>query len=80
MDIFSFIKDNKLKIIVKPNSSKNEVLGEDKGRLKVAIKAEPEKGKANKELIKFFRKLTKSEVRIVSGLKSRKKMLKIGNI
>ena len=47
MDISSFIKDNKLKIIVKVNSPKSEITGWDPNRngLKVAIKAEPEKGK-----------------------------------
>ena len=68
-----------LKIIVKPNSPKNEVVAVDEARnaLRVNIKAPPDKGKANKEVIKFFSKLFKKKVEIVSGLKSKVKMLKI---
>ncbi|MCX8147027.1 MAG: DUF167 domain-containing protein [Candidatus Woesearchaeota archaeon] len=72
-------KDNLLKIIIKPNSPNNEIKGIDKVRnaLKVNIAAPPEKGKANKEIIKFFSKLLKRKVTIVSGLKSKEKLLKI---
>ncbi|MDP3065653.1 MAG: DUF167 family protein [Methanobacteriaceae archaeon] len=45
--------------------------------LEVQIKSPPLKGKANKELIKEFSKLTDRPVEIVSGLKSRQKTLKI---
>ena len=74
-----YIKDNKLKIIVKPNSSKNQVVkwDSDKGGIRVNIKAEPEKGKANKEVVKFFSKLLKKKIRITSGLKNKTKILLI---
>ena len=77
MDISPYIKNNKLKIIVKPNSKKNEIkeFDEERQALKVNIKALPEKGKANAEVIKFFTKLLKKEVRIISGLKSKDKIL-----
>ena len=77
--ISKYIKDNKLKILVKANASKNEILGWDKDKqtLKVAIKAEPEKGKANKEIIKFFTKLFKKKITIKSGLTSRQKIILI---
>jgi len=42
----------------------------------VAIKAEPKDDVANKEVIKFFKKLTKKEVEIRSGHKARRKLLK----
>ena len=78
MDINDHIKNNSLKIIVKPNSKKNQVLNYDKQHqaLKVAIKAPPEKGKANLEIIKFFRKLTKKQTKIIKGLTSKEKLLK----
>ncbi len=44
--------------------------------LKIAVKAPPEKGKANQELIKFLSQrleIPKGEISIISGLKSRRK-------
>lgn len=72
-------KDKVLKIIVRPNSSKSEITAVDKERnaLRVSIKAPPDKGKANKEIIKFFSKLLKKKVEIVSGMKSKEKMIRI---
>ena len=72
------IKENLFKIIVKPNSPKNQVITYDKDRkaYRVAIKAKPENNKANVEIIKFFSKLLKKQVRIVKGLKSKEKVIK----
>ena len=72
-------KDKVLRIIVKPNSPKSEITAVDEARnaLRGSIKAPPDKGKANKEVIKFFSKLLKKKVEIVSGLKSKEKMLRI---
>jgi len=72
-----FNKSNCLKIIVKPNSSSNEILGFDseKQALKVSISAPADKNKANLELIKFLSKLLKKKVRIKTGLKSREKIV-----
>ena len=80
MDVSSYIKDSSLKIIVKPNSGKNEILGyiSEKHAVKVAIKAPPEDNKANIEVIKFFNRLTKRQTRIISGLTSKEKLLKFG--
>lgn len=68
-----------VKIIVKPNSVKNELIGFDSGKeaYVVRIKAKAEKGKANIEVVKFFSKLLKRRVEIVKGLKSREKTLKL---
>lgn len=67
-----------LEIIVKPNSSKNKVIGYDEERKawRVEIKAPPEDNKANIEVIKFFSKLSKKKVRIISGMTSKNKILK----
>ena len=77
--IEKYIKNNSLKIIVKPSSPKNEIIFFDKNKqsLKIAVKAPPEKGKANQELIKFISKLLQRKVEIVKGLTSREKILKI---
>jgi hypothetical protein len=79
MDISCYIKNNHLKILVKPNSSENKILGWDNKRqaLRVAIAAVPEKGKANKEVIKFFTKLLKKQIRIMQGFKNKEKLLEI---
>jgi len=73
------IKEDTFKIIVKPNSSRNEVLRYDSDRkaYRVNIKARAEDNKANIEIIKFFSKLLGKRVRIISGLKSKEKILKL---
>jgi uncharacterized protein (TIGR00251 family) len=78
-EVEDFIYTRRLKIIVKPNSPKTEIKGWDKEKeaLRVNVKAEPEKGKANKEVIKFFTKFLKKKVAITHGLVSKQKVLKI---
>jgi uncharacterized protein (TIGR00251 family) len=78
-DINQYIKNKRLKVIVKPNSNENKILGYDnsKNALKVAISSAPEKGKANHELTKFLSKLIGKKIVISSGLKSREKILLI---
>lgn len=46
----------------------------------IKIKAIPQKGKANKEIINQFSKLTSRRVEIISGHKSHRKTLKIYDI
>lgn len=79
INIKNHITNNTLKILVKPNSPKIQITGYNKSKqaIKVNIKAPPEKGKANKEIIKFFSKLLKRKVEITKGLKSKEKILKI---
>lgn len=69
-----------LRVKVTPNSARNSLEGFEDGLLKVRIKAPPDKGKANEELIRFLAKtfhLSKSQIRIVSGHASRLKKLEI---
>lgn len=79
IDIYKLINNNLLKIVVKPNSNKNEIIGydEDKKAVKVNIKAPADKNKANLEVIKFFSKLLKKKVKIKTGLTSKEKILRI---
>ena len=72
------VTNQKVKILVKTNSPKTEIVGWDneKKALRVNVHAEPEKGKANREIIKFFSKLTKKKVKIASGLTSKQKLLR----
>lgn len=71
------IKKGILKVKVKTGAAKNGVLGWDKDVLRIAVKAQPEKGKANIEIIKFFKKKFDKNVKIVKGLKSKDKVLKV---
>lgn len=70
--------DKEFKVIVKPRSSKNEFyLDKEKNVYVARIKATAEKGKANKELIKFLGKELNKRVEIVKGLKSREKIIRL---
>ena len=76
MDLNNHIKGNLIRIRVTPNSNRTELVEEDK-KLKLFLKAVPEKGKANQAVIKFFKKEYNLKVEIKSGEKSREKKLKI---
>ena len=74
-----YIQSKKFKIIVKPNSNENKIEYFDKERnaYRISIKAKPQDNKANIEVIKFLSKSLKKKVRIVSGLKSREKIIEV---
>ncbi len=67
------------KITVKPNAKENSILGFDSSRnaYTVSIKARPEDNKANTGIVKFPSKILKKRVSIISGLRSREKLIKI---
>jgi uncharacterized protein (TIGR00251 family) len=67
----------RLQVKVKPGAKKSEILSEDGNNLVVAVAAQPEKGKANAELVKFLSKKLKKQVRIVSGFGSHTKILEV---
>jgi len=71
-----YIQDGKIRLKVIPQSGRTELV-EENGKLKLYLKAAPEKNKANLELIKFFKKEFKLFVRIKSGETSREKVLEI---
>jgi uncharacterized protein (TIGR00251 family) len=68
-----------VKVIVKPNSRKDMLLGYDeaRGAYRIAIAAPPEKGKANASLLKFVKKITGRRCEIISGSSSREKLLRL---
>lgn len=70
-----------LRVKVLPCSSKNEITDiMDNETVKIRIATPPEKGKANKELIKFLSKelnVPKDEIIIISGKTDQVKLLKI---
>jgi len=68
----------KITVKITPRASKNEIVGELAGMLKIKLKAPPVDGEANKELIKFLSKewkIPKSKIKIVKGLTSRTKTI-----
>ncbi len=71
-----------LDIEVSPKSDRFHITGYNEWRkaIEVKIKAIPQKGKANKEIINEFSKITESTVEITSGHKSQHKTLKIYDI
>lgn len=84
MDKAEWIKEKNgfvyLQIHIQPRASKNEVVGIYNGALKIRVTSPPVEGAANDLLMRFISKwleLPKSGVEIVSGDKSRHKILKI---
>lgn len=76
------IMESQFKVIVKPNSAKNEILSYDSERKAyiIRIKAPATKGKANRELIKFLSRELKKKVLISSGLSSHCKIIVLGDL
>jgi uncharacterized protein (TIGR00251 family) len=82
---FLQLKDNKvvLYLSVKPNSQKQQIIyDKDENKLTIFLKSPPDKGKANKELIKYLAKilnLSSSDVTLIFGHTSREKAVLIQN-
>ncbi|MEA3378630.1 MAG: DUF167 domain-containing protein [Nanoarchaeota archaeon] len=64
-------------LTVKTNAKKNKIELIEEGSYKVYIKAPPEKGKANMEIIKLFSRKFKSPAKIIKGKSSKKKVIEI---
>ncbi|HLF53830.1 MAG TPA: DUF167 domain-containing protein [Candidatus Nanoarchaeia archaeon] len=73
------INGKSFKIIVKANAPRNEIVrfDDEKKAYIVNIKAKAEQNKANIEIIKFFSRLLKKDARIIKGLKSKEKILRL---
>lgn len=66
----------KIKIKVKPNSGKQEIVKNEKNYI-ICLKSAPENNKANIELIKILKKYFGKPVKIKSGFTSRNKIIEI---
>ena len=63
-----------------PRSSRDEIIEQKPGYLKIKLKAAPVKGQANKSLIKFLAKkynISPSRIEIIKGLTSKNKLVRI---
>ena len=72
-----------LPVQAQPKARKNGPVGEHNSRLKVAVTQAPEKGKANNALVKLLASalgLRRSQIELVSGATSSKKMFRITGV
>jgi len=68
---------------VQPRSSKNEICGIYGDAIKIKLTSPPVEGEANEGLIKFLSdilKISKGQIEIISGHKSRTKSIKITGV
>ncbi len=73
----------RLEIKVQPRSSKNQIVGEQEGALKIKLTAPPVDGEANQALINFLStclKIPKKDITLLKGESSRHKLLEIQGI
>jgi uncharacterized protein len=71
----------KISVKVKPNSRESGVEEVGPGQFLVKVKAPPKEGKANEEVIESLARhfgVSKSRIIIVSGLRSKQKIVDIG--
>lgn len=72
-----------LAVKILPKSHKSEIVDWEGDELKIRLKAIPEKGEANNELIVFLAKkwgVAKSRIELISGFTSRHKRLRLHGI
>ena len=68
----------KVNVLVKPNSSKQEILyDKDTESYIIWLKSPANEGKANAELLKLMKKHFKKTPRIIAGKTSRKKIIEL---
>ncbi len=73
----------RLTINVKPRSQEDKVIVEPDGTITLRVVAPPIEGKANRMVVRILAKRlgkSKSQVRIVAGLRSNVKIVEIANI
>lgn len=73
MTSLKLMKTENVKLIIRPGSAVSEICGIHDGRIKIKLSSAPEKGKANRELIKFISKKTgipTKNIKIIAGEKS----------
>jgi len=70
----------KLSLTIKPGSSQEKIVENNDGSLVVYLRAKPHDGEANTALIKLLSKhfhIGKTSITIISGAKSRNKVIEI---
>ncbi|NPA57740.1 MAG: DUF167 domain-containing protein [Aquificae bacterium] len=70
----------KIKVKVKPNAKKEEVVQTGKDQYQVKVSVPPEKGKANKRVVELLSKhlnVPKSRIKLLKGETSREKLFEV---
>lgn len=72
---------NYIRVKVNPGSSRSAITGSlEDGTIKISLKSNPEKGKANQELIKLLSEhyqVNTNKIRLISGHTSQIKLIRI---
>jgi len=69
-----------IKVKVFPNSKKEEVIKKSEDSFEVKVKAKPERGMANKEVLEIlsvYFEIPESKIKLVKGFKKRNKIFEI---
>jgi len=69
-----------IKVKVFPNSKKEEIIKKSEDSFEVRVKEKPEKGKANREVVRIlscYFKIPESKIRLIRGFKKRNKIFEI---
>lgn len=72
-----------LEIQVQPRSSRNQLVGEQDGRIKIKLTAPPVEGEANQALINFLAQLLdipKKNIKLLKGESCRHKLIEINGL
>lgn len=64
-------------IVKKLNCKKTEIIKQEQDTYYINVKGKAENNKANIEIIKFFSKHFNKPVEVISGSKSKKKLLRV---
>ncbi len=73
----------RLEIKVQPRSSRNQVVGEQDGALKIKLTAPPVDGEANAALVEFlaaYLKVPRRDITLLKGDASRQKIIEISGL
>jgi len=69
-----------IKVKVFPNSKKEEIIKKSENSFEIKVKEKPERGLANKEVIRilsFYFKIPESKMRLIKGFKQKNKIFEI---
>jgi uncharacterized protein (TIGR00251 family) len=73
----------RIDVYVQPRASRTQIAGMHDGRLKIRLAAPPVDGAANAELVSFIAMrlgIAKSQVRVVAGQTSRRKVIEVDGV
>jgi len=69
-----------IKVKVFPNSEKEGVIKKSDDSFEIKVKEKPEKGRANREVVRilsFYFKIPESKIRLIKGFKKRNKIFEV---